>query len=156
MYFTLDEEGIKWAIRKNKFNLIKLAYQLRVPAVFSSRNIIEATIAGNLDLVQWFYYNCPESLKVTPINWAAYHGYLDIVTWLYINKCGHVNCSGSCLYSGAYTLETAASKGHLDIVKWLYSRGVINIKKALQSAKENNHPLVVEWLEKQSTFSNEH
>ncbi|KAH9102783.1 hypothetical protein AeMF1_020713 [Aphanomyces euteiches] len=68
---------------------------------------------------------------------AAKFGHLDFLEWLYVNKT-----TGS----SGYAMDHAASLGHLAIVQRLHDRGFLCSERAMESAIENEHIQLVEWL----------
>ena len=137
-FFTLDEQGVKLAIQKGNLPFLKAAYKLQIPAVFSSRNIIEATIVGNFEIVKWLYEWCPESHNVTPLNWAAYHGNLPLVKWLHGENCKH--------HISTFPIDAAAEQGHFEIFVWLYKNCGKCSHHGVLSALKYNRREIIDWL----------
>lgn len=139
IYYNFSETDIKQAIRANRQRLLETALEFKVPAIFSSRNVIEATIAGNLELVKWFYTIAPESNNVTPLYWATHWGHLDIVKWLHRNGCTNA-CS-------SYQFDSAIEGGHFEIVQWLYENCTAQVSTAaIDRAIANGRRDIITWL----------
>ncbi|CAK4124894.1 unnamed protein product [Aphanomyces euteiches] len=91
----------------------------------------------HLDIVKFLHSNRKEGCTAQAINLAAKFGHLDFLEWLYVNKT-----TGS----SGYAMDHAASLGHLAIVQRLHDRGFLCSERAMESAIENEHIQLVEWL----------
>lgn len=139
LYHTVDADTIKRAIHSNNRRMLETALYFKTAEIFSSRNVIEATIAGNLELVQWFYMNAPESENVTPMYWATHFGHLDIVKWLHRN-----GCSNRC---NSHQFDSAIEGGHFEIVQWLYENCIAQVSTyAIDRAIANGRTDIIKWL----------
>ena len=144
LYYYIDPETIKRAIQANNRHTLETALHFKAPAIYSSRNVIEATIEGNLELVKWFYACAPDSENVTPMYWATHWGHLDIVKWLHRNGCT-VRCN-------SHQFDSAIEGGHFEIVQWLHENCTAQVStQAIDRAIANGRTDIIKWLYEHSS-----
>lgn len=132
--------------RSGDLGLLKTMCMRLGSLVEDGRVLTAAVSSGNMDMVEWLFYDQRCSTAFDPLDSAASRGNIAMYKWLRERE-------------GVRTFLTAskaASNGHLDMMKMIRSEecedglgiGFLlgEYEEAMKSAVKNNHASVVHWL----------